>query len=234
MPDKNNAEEVRNHERIRVEITDALRAAEILLDVLGGLSVLFLGLTLDPTRATGTQLIDVEPAPSDPHPDQATAIETLRKTVSAQAAAPSGWLDWTLESRNALVHRAASMSIWRQVPSKLPKRWLAVVTQTDPARVLRQFPHMRRLPDLSDAETVLMGIKYDELWLFEPAQETVQALAGHCASLTAMVVGLSRNRSTTSTNTGGHSSHGSSLIAVREPFAPMHSPDSGIRTASPM
>jgi hypothetical protein len=190
MPAKTNPQEVRDHERIKIEITDCLRAAGSLLDVLGGLSVLFLGMPVDPARATGAHLIDLEPAPSDPYADQAAAIEAAREAVNEEAAQPTGWLDWTLESRNALVHRAASMTVWLPVPSGLPKHWLAVVTGSEPHRVVRQFPHMRRLPDLSDAETVLIGKKYDELWLAEPAQETLQALAERCEALTARVAKL--------------------------------------------
>ena len=49
------------------------------------------------------------------------------------------------------------------------RRPVVVVTKMDRVRVLRQFPYLRRQPDLSDAESALSGRKLDDTLLKEPA-----------------------------------------------------------------
>jgi hypothetical protein len=65
------------------------------------------------------------------------------------------------------------------VPSLAQRRPVVVVTKMDRVRVLRQFPYLRRQPDLSDAESALSGRKLDDTLLKEPAQETLEGLCEH-------------------------------------------------------
>jgi hypothetical protein len=74
------------------------------------------------------------------------------------------------------------------VPSLAQRRPVVVVTKMDRVRVLRQFPYLRRQPDLSDAESALSGRKLDDTLLKEPAQETLEGLCEHMSALTAAVV----------------------------------------------
>src|SRR5690242_16599574 len=100
MPTPEELEARAEMERIHVEITDALRAAGSLLDVLGGLAVLFLGLPISPPFADSRHLLDRRQEPEASSDEQRAASERFRHTVeSAVAAAPTGWLAWTVESR---------------------------------------------------------------------------------------------------------------------------------------
>jgi len=80
-------------ERIDVEVTDALRAAGSLLDVLGGLTVLFLGLRVSPPLADSKHLLTVEPQPVEPSDRQRAAIEHFRDVAAAAARAAVALLD---------------------------------------------------------------------------------------------------------------------------------------------
>jgi hypothetical protein len=183
MPTPDEVDGLRTLSRIHVETTDALRAAGSLLDVLGGLTVLCLGLPINPTWADSRQLLKLEPRPASPSEAQTEAVETVRNAVAAAlGSGPPGWLEWTIESRNAEVHRGRSLSVWMPVPTKRPRRIL-VHTRMEPRRVTRQFPHLRRQPDLSDAETVLTGSQHADLWLHEPAQDTLDGLTRECGRL---------------------------------------------------
>ncbi len=190
MPTPGDAVELAQHDQVWVEITDGLRAAGSLLDVLGGLTVLQLGLPVSPTFADSRHLLRCEPAPTAPAGEQAAAVERARLVVAEAAeSGPAGWIAWTLESRNAMVHRGRNIAAWLPVPAPGPGRArLVVVTEMPPQRVVRVFPHVRRMPDLTDAETVLLGAQYPDTCLNEPAQDTLDGLVEHCAGLTAAVV----------------------------------------------
>jgi hypothetical protein len=183
MPTPQEVEERRNLQRIQVEITDALRAAGSLLDVLGGLVVLFLGLPVNPSFANSTHLLSCKPEPSYPSEAQAKAVENFRGVARVE---PPGWIEWTAESRNALVHRGKSMSFWMPVPRRSERR-LFVMTDMAPHRVTRQFPHLLRQPDLSDAESVLRGGGFEDVYLREPAQDTLDGLGRQCSTIAAVV-----------------------------------------------
>jgi hypothetical protein len=176
-------------ERIHVEITDALRAAGSLLDVLGGLAVLFLGLPVSPPFADSRQLLECRPDPITPSDEQRMAIERFREAVEGVlAAGPTGWVAWTVESRNAMVHRGRAIAMFLPVPTGTDRAQIVVVTEMDPMQVIRQFPHLRRQPDLSDAESVLSGRQLGDTLLGEPAQDTLDGLHDHMSALATTVV----------------------------------------------
>jgi hypothetical protein len=116
MPLPNEVEARAELERIHVEITDALRAAVSLLDVLGGLTVLFLGLPVSPPFADSRHLLSSRPDPEAPSDKQRLAVAVFREAVDAAVGVgPTGWVAWTLESRNAMVHRGRAIAIWLPV-----------------------------------------------------------------------------------------------------------------------
>jgi hypothetical protein len=189
MPAVDDADERAKHVRVSVEITDGLRAAGSLLDVLGGMSVLLLGLPVAPTYADSRHLLRTGPAPAGAPEAQAQAIERADEVVAgAVQAGPPGWIEWTVESRNAMVHRGRAISSWLPVPAPVDRGRIVVVADTEPHRLMRYFPHLRRMPDLSDAETVLRGVEYRDMFLNEPAQDTLDGLREQAAALTAAVV----------------------------------------------
>ena len=87
-----------------------------------------------------------------------------------------------------MVHRGRALASWLPVPSRLGSRPIIVVTDLNRIRVTRQFPHLRRQPDLSDAESVLIGRQLEDTLLGEPAQDTLDGLHDHMSALTATVV----------------------------------------------
>jgi hypothetical protein len=87
-----------------------------------------------------------------------------------------------------MVHRGRAIAMWLPVPTRAERLPIFVVTDMDQARVLRQFPYLRRQPDLSDAESALSGRKLDDTLLSEPAQDTLDGLRDHVSTLTATVV----------------------------------------------
>jgi hypothetical protein len=189
MPLPNEVEARAELERIHVEITDALRAAGSLLDVLGGLTVLFLGLPVSPPFAESRHLLSCRPEPEAPSEEQRLAVLRFREAVDAAVrVGPTGWVAWTLESRNAMVHRGRAIAMWLPMPTRAERHPIFVVTDMDRVRVLRQFPYLRRQPDLSDAESALSGRKLDDTLLREPAQDTLDGLRNHMSALTAAVV----------------------------------------------
>jgi hypothetical protein len=189
MPTPEEVEARSEMEHIHVEITDGLRAAGSLLDVLGGLTVLFLGLPVSPPRADSRQLLSCEPAPAAPSDQQRAAVDRVREAVSgAVRGGPAGWVEWTLESRNAMVHRGRAITMFLPVPTGTNRAQIVVVTEMKPMQVIRQFPHLRRQPDLSDAESVLSGRQLEDTLLGEPAQDTLDGLHDHMSALTATVV----------------------------------------------
>jgi len=166
------------HSSISTEIADALRAAGSLLDVLGGLTVLLLGLPTHPSSATSRHLTALDPAPRDPTPEQHAAFNRFReRSKDALGGETEGWVEWTLETRNAMVHRGWGIAAFFPVPPSGPRRGLEVRTALPVHRLVRYFPHLRRYPDLTDTESVLAGAQAADLWLPEPAQETLSALA---------------------------------------------------------
>lgn len=188
MPSVDDAEAIAEQDRVWVEITDGLRAAGSLFDVLGGLATLFLGLAHPPTRADYRHLRDCAPLPAEAADTQRRAAESLKSSVSdALHQGPAGWFEWTLESRNAMVHRGRAMATWFPAAAGVPSEKLFVVTEKPPHQLLRYYPRLRRMPDLSDAETVLAGARYQDLYLNESAQETLRGLAERSALLVTAV-----------------------------------------------
>ena len=191
MPTPAETEERRQLDRVQVEITDGLRAAGSLLDTLGGLTVLFLGLPVAPPRADSQQLLTCEPSPRNPTAEQCEAVERVTNGLNtALSQGPEGWLDWTVEARNAMVHRGRSLTSWLPVPTRVDRSRIVVVTNMTPQRVVRTFPHLPRFPDLSDAEIVLNGGEYADRYLREPAQDTFDGLALHCSAVAASVANV--------------------------------------------
>jgi hypothetical protein len=63
----------------------------------------------------------------------------------------------------------------------------------NPMQVIRQFPHLRRQPDMSDAESVLSGQQLEDVILREPAQDTLDGLYEHMSALVAAVAAVFHN-----------------------------------------
>src|SRR5437867_1715519 len=83
----------------------------------------------------GRELLQRRPEPATPSDEQRMAIERFREAVGGVVAAgPTGWVAWTVESRNAMVHRGRALASWLPVPSRLGSRPIIVVTDLNRIR----------------------------------------------------------------------------------------------------
>lgn len=89
-----------------------------------------------------------------------------------------------------MVHRGRSLATWLPIPARVDLSQIVVVTEMTPQRVIRSFPHLPRRADLSDAESVLIGHDLEDVYLHEPARDTLEGLVSQCSALTASVAGM--------------------------------------------
>jgi hypothetical protein len=100
-----------------------------------------------------------------------------RLEADIAAAGPPGWLDWTLDFRNMLVHRGRRFEYGQFVPRS------PVLCGADAQRLLRarRVTHLPRDPGRSDVEVFV-----DTAWTFvlsEEAERTLQGLIGSTKAL---------------------------------------------------
>ncbi len=177
--------------RINTGISNTLQSAGSLLDVLGALATLSTGIAVDPSAADSRHLLNenlgIEPAAAA----QRALLQAMRDAIGApDGTDPAGWISWTIELRNALVHRGSMMAMWCPARTRTTGPPIAVVSKEPPHHLTRQFPHLRRRPDLTDAETILLGLRMEDLVVREPAQQTLDGLAGRCAEVVVSIMDL--------------------------------------------
>lgn len=84
---------------------------------------------------------------------QQAAWQELRDLVQARSNDPPDWLEWTLEMRHALMHRARHMSFGLPRPTPRLSIWLpGPVAQRWLRERMRFDPHFRRSPWLPDLQ----------------------------------------------------------------------------------
>ncbi|MCW2984739.1 MAG: hypothetical protein JWR63_2309 [Conexibacter sp.] len=149
-------------------------AAALIVVVRAPLSVQradFIGLVgrLDPGKDYAAQysqpLAEVQ---SDLWRDLLTEIE-----VGRTAAEPAGWLDWTLETRNALTHRGKATMVF--LPRPITGKLLVPPTPR-PESYYRYDMHLRKRPWLPGMEGLLRAESFEDTWLDEPADRTLAGL----------------------------------------------------------
>lgn len=99
--------------------------------------------------------------------------------AAAESEGPEGWLDWSLEMRNALTHRGRVTNIY------LPRRisgQIAVPPNSEPQALFRYDLFLRRRPWLPEIEGMLAANSLPDSVLDEPAGRTVDGL--HAALVT--------------------------------------------------
>ena len=160
-------------------VTDCIRAVGSALDCMAAAAVLLTGAPLKVQRAEGSWFLrrpDEGRRPSAPA-IQEDAWDVVAASVVEEGSSPSrGWLAWTLETRNAVVHRGQLLKIWLSRPAAIPAGTpqLLLLTETDPAYLVRVEPHMRRSPWLPDMHALAShGQPVTTLWLPEPTQSTL-------------------------------------------------------------
>lgn len=116
---------------------------------------------------------------SQQHLDQ---MQRLRSLIDEhRVGPPSDWLEWSLEFRNALLHRARHFSFNWQRPRKTD---IEIVSDEFPYWILRFDPHLVRRPWLPDMVLLPGSGAVAEAILEEPASTTLRGLI---QSLNALV-----------------------------------------------
>jgi len=160
-------------------VTDCFRAVGSAMDCLAAASVLLTGAPLQVQRAEGSwflRRLDEDRRPS-PAAAQEQAWNEVAAAVTQEGNTPSrGWLAWSLETRNAVVHRGQLLRTWLNRPGRAAgSPQLLISTATDPAYLMRMEPHLRRSPWLPDMHAMTSPPRRTtELWLPEPAQRTLE------------------------------------------------------------
>jgi hypothetical protein len=160
-------------------VTDCMRAVGSALDCVVAASVLLTGAPLKVQRAEGSWFLrrpDQDRRPSVPAV-QEDAWDEVATAAAREGDSPSrGWLAWSLEMRNAVVHRGQLLRTWLNRPARragIPQ--LLVPTDTDAAYLMRMEPHLRRSPWLPDMHALTsQGRPVTDLWLPEPTQRTLE------------------------------------------------------------
>ncbi len=173
------------------ELVGFFRAAGSVLDCLAAVSIVVLRLPVSIKRASGDSLVDLARRASQAEDPEKVCWERTAQAFETQRHAnPAGWFDWTLEMRNAVVHRARQLRTWLPRPSTVvpAEQRLRVATGTPQHRLMRDELHLRRSPWLADLDALSSAIAAADNWLPEPAPRTVLGILERELALTEAVV----------------------------------------------
>jgi hypothetical protein len=114
-------------------------------------------------------------------PVLAALAAALRASSEAE---PVGWLEWTAEMRNHVIHRARQLEIWLPAVRRKAGSATLYVQTTRPAHeILRSRPHLRREPWLPDMDALSRHGAASGAWMAEPACRTLPRLRARVNAL---------------------------------------------------
>jgi hypothetical protein len=158
-------------EFIRIHQAGIIRALASALDCLAGVIIGVAALPMSILRAdfdrARTRLGKITGVANDGEKMQAQFATRLEDSITA--AGPPGWLDWTLDFRNMLVHRGRRFEYGQFVP-RTPALFGA---DGQPVLRARRVTHLPRDPGRSDVEVFL-----DTPWTMVLAEEGDRTLRG--------------------------------------------------------
>jgi hypothetical protein len=106
------------------------------------------------------------------------ALDALGAAIrSSSEAEPAGWLEWTAEMRNNVVHRARQLEVWLPASGSRTGPRFVVPTRRQAHELMRVRPHLRRQPWLPDMEALSRPGTVGGAWLPEPATITLPRLS---------------------------------------------------------
>jgi hypothetical protein len=168
----------RRSARIDMDITGFGRALGSALDCLTAVAIGVLRLPLSLQRAS---ISDVEKIPNlvaknSGTPRQRSAWNEFHGVLEThRSRLPDRWYQWLLGIRNLNIHRARHVRTMLQRTIEPGDPQLAVVTNT-PADVLALYRfdlHLRKRPDLPDMHELIEVERASDLWINEPATDTL-------------------------------------------------------------
>jgi hypothetical protein len=166
-------EERERQVRVDMAFVGFFRAIGSCLDCLTAVTTGVLRLPFSIRRASFTQLLNLSDRDTTNEPWW-TALKTL---VDTRSDDPPGWLRWTLEMRNAYMHRARLMNLYLQRETKVPELAL-------PSHVFREVllerarfeAYFRRRPWLPDLQHLADSRALSDAIVTEPAIQTARGL----------------------------------------------------------
>lgn len=191
MPDPERPKEVQEMCDLDREMVGFFRAAGSVLDCLAGAAIGVLRLPLSIQRADASSLGRLTELAGTAQGDSAVVWSRASEAVEGvREAAPQGWFEWTLEMRNAVVHRARQLRVWLPRATRKPgQRQLIVPTEQPAHRLVRYDPHLRRRPWLPDLAALSAKGDASENWLPEPATVTLRGIVDR---LERMIEGVAK------------------------------------------
>jgi hypothetical protein len=166
-------------EFIRIHQAGMIRALASALDCLAGVIIGVTALPMSILRAdfdkARAKLAKINGALNVGTNMQAQFAAQLEAGISA--AGSQGWLDWTLDFRNMLVHRGRRIELGQYLPITPVLRG----ADGQPVPRARRVAHLPRDPDRSDVE-VFLGMPWNTV-LHEEAQQTLQGLMNSATQL---------------------------------------------------
>jgi len=163
------------------------------LDCLAGVAI---GVCRLPRSITKADVADLNPLSATAHASgtaaqQATWADLATLVSRERNAGPTGWFDWLMAMRNLLTHRARQQRILLQQTIASGEAQLAVVTDTpsDVTDTWRFDLHLRKRPSLSDMQDFTLPGAMSNLWIAEPATDTVPGVLMLAGGLVDAVAG---------------------------------------------
>ena len=167
-------------ELVRIHLVGVIRALASALDCLAGVIIGVAALPTSILRADFTKARGVLNKISGTANDGARMQAQFAARLEANIAAvgPAGWLEWTLDFRNMLVHRGRRIELGQFVPNT------PVLFGPDAQPVIRarRVTHLPRDPGRSDVEVFL-----DAPWTLVLSEEAEPTLRGLISSTKALL-----------------------------------------------
>ena len=164
---------------IRIHQAGMIRSLASALDCLAGVVIGVAALPMSILRAdfdrARAKLAKINGALNVGTDMQAQFAAQLEAGISA--AGPQGWLDWTLDFRNMLVHRGRRIELGQY----LPITPVLLGADGQPFPRARRVAHLPRNPGRSDVE-VFLGTPWNTV-LHEEGQQTLQGLINSASQL---------------------------------------------------
>lgn len=105
------------------------------------------------------------------------ALSGLAAAVRASSEAkPVGWLEWSAEMRNNVIHRARQLAVWLPASGSRTGSRFFVRTARKTHELVRMRPHLRRNPWLPDMDALSRPGAVGGAWMAEPATVTLPRL----------------------------------------------------------
>jgi hypothetical protein len=179
--------------RVDQHLGGFFRALGSIVDCLAAAVIGVLLAPRDIKRASHLDLLALDDPRAVATPGQRAAWKEIQTSINEHRASdPAGWLDWAIETRNAIVHRARLLSMLfplQTAKSQTPIHVVADDPQRTAIALARSVPHLRRRPWLGDLQDLGTNTRVEDIWLLEPASVTLMAMRESLNDLIEAIAG---------------------------------------------